>query len=135
LPVQFIAWAAAHSEEATRIGLGSLFAELLVRFDAMTGKQVETSYFPARLCVYATHDTTIIILLIALGVFKKHWPPYVANISFELYRGDQPGTFDVKVLYNGHPVVLPCASGNVLCPLEDFRRFVSHFLPASDGTQ
>ena len=134
-----------------RIGLGSFFEEFLDRFDAIvdahsgTPTATQSRYFPrtsdaAKMCLYATHDTTIMLMLIGMGVYQKHWPPFAANITFELYydaaalpgrqaRGRDTGYF-VQVLYNGEPVVLPCAHpGEVQVPLAAFRNMVRELAP------
>lgn len=124
-----------------------MFAELVERFDAMADpasaaqpRHFRAATVPARLCLYATHDTTILLMLIALGVYSKHWPPYAANLSFELRREAQaaPGAHPddahtVTVLYNGKPVILPVSAGGdgFHCSLREFKTFVGKWLPDS----
>lgn len=76
----------------------------------------------AKLALYATHDTTIILMLIAMGIFDKHWPPYAANLTFEVWGGG--GGVSVAVLYGGKPMVLPCAGGATHCSLPAFEAFM-----------
>ena len=86
-----------------RLGIGRFIEELVHRFDIMLANDAGTAspssstsstrtaehYFPksshpARICLYGTHDTTILVFLLALGVFDNVWPKYTANLSFEL---------------------------------------------------
>ena len=112
--------------------------ELLQRVDVMIAsanarpsavpRHARGPYFPpsshaAKLCVYAAHDTTLLVLMIALGLPVDHLPRYAATLSAELYRLPT-GEYAVQFLYDDKPVALPCAKGATLCPLPVFRAFV-----------
>jgi hypothetical protein len=62
-----------------------------------------------------THDTTVLLFLLALDIFDGVWPPYCANITFELVDvgGEAVVAADnryrIRVLYNLQPVVLRIA--------------------------
>ncbi|KAM5179755.1 lysophosphatidic acid phosphatase type 6 [Mantella aurantiaca] len=75
---------------------------------------------PARkLFLYASHDVTIIPLLMALGIFNQKWPPYAADLTLELYQHRPSKAWYARLNYNGQEqVVKGCRSG--LCPLEEF---------------
>jgi hypothetical protein len=59
------------------------------------------------------HDDTISALLsVLLGDnWDMQWPPYVALLSFELYKGS--ATHYVRAVYNGQALNLSCS----ICPL------------------
>ena len=59
------------------------------------------------------HDDTISALLsVLLGdSWDMQWPPYVALLSFELYKGSS--THYVRVVYNGRALNMSCS----MCPL------------------
>ncbi|XP_069725954.1 lysophosphatidic acid phosphatase type 6 [Phaenicophaeus curvirostris] len=72
-----------------------------------------------KLILYASHDTTLIPLLVALGTFDRKWPPYAADVTLELYQHQQSKEWFVRMSYHGEEqVVKGCRAG--LCPLEEF---------------
>ena len=36
--------------------------------------------------LYSAHDTTLMPLLLAMGAFDGEWPPFAADVAFELYE-------------------------------------------------
>ncbi|KAI9189016.1 hypothetical protein H9P43_000443 [Blastocladiella emersonii ATCC 22665] len=55
--------------------------------------------------VMATHDTTLAVVLRALGYDMPAWPPYASHIAFEAWRsrkGDGETVF--RVVYNGEEI-------------------------------
>ena len=48
--------------------------------------------------LYSGHDTTLVPLLVGLGVYDDEWPPYTADLAFELYE-DEEGKHFIKVLF------------------------------------
>ena len=38
------------------------------------------------LAMWATHDTTILVFLAALGVWDGQWPPYTDTVVLEVYK-------------------------------------------------
>ncbi|XP_035669926.1 lysophosphatidic acid phosphatase type 6-like isoform X2 [Branchiostoma floridae] len=72
-----------------------------------------------KLHLYSGHDTTLIPLLKALGIFDDRWPPYAAHVTLELYQDAKKNNF-VKVLYlEEEKQVQGCSA--VLCPFEEFK--------------
>ena len=56
------------------------------------------------------HDTTILPLLAAWGVWDGHWPTYASLLSIELYETSEDHLF--RMVYAGRELVLPgCDSG------------------------
>ena len=36
--------------------------------------------------LYSAHDTTLMALLEAIGVYDYKWPPYASDVKIELYK-------------------------------------------------
>ncbi|XP_075053403.1 lysophosphatidic acid phosphatase type 6 isoform X2 [Mixophyes fleayi] len=80
-----------------------------------------------KLFLYATHDVTLIPLLIALGIFDQKWPPYAADLTFELYQHRPSNEWFARLNYNGKEQVLRgCPAG--LCPLQQFLNALSDYV-------
>jgi len=72
-----------------------------------------------KMVLYSAHDTTLMAVLFALGVYDYKWPKYAADVKIELYK-DRAGKSFVKVLYNDEEMKLPGCS----TPLCSLRRFL-----------
>ncbi|XP_022090425.1 2-phosphoxylose phosphatase 1-like [Acanthaster planci] len=78
---------------------------------------------------YSGHDITVTPLLDALGLGDYHWPPYAANVVFELWS--KSAEFFLRVLYSGRDqtsAVRFCRNNlnaDGLCPLRYFLKFVN----------
>lgn len=59
------------------------------------------SLFIRKLILYASHDITLIPLLVALGTFDGKWPPYAADVTLELYQHRQSKEWFVHLSYHG----------------------------------
>ncbi|CAL1536006.1 unnamed protein product [Lymnaea stagnalis] len=66
-------------------------------------------------------------MLIALGIWDFRWPPFCADIIYELYRKSDTGEYFVRVLYCGVPRRIGQQT-RVLVPLDEFRRTVQPYL-------
>ncbi|XP_062371302.1 lysophosphatidic acid phosphatase type 6 isoform X2 [Cinclus cinclus] len=79
-----------------------------------------------KLYLYASHDSTLIPLLLALGTFDHKWPPYAADVTLELHQHRHSKKWFVRVSYQGEEqVVKGCKAG--LCPLEEFLEVLSQY--------
>lgn len=136
----FTAEPEATRNEALRLGIGRLLVEILKTMACADG----------RLHLYAGHDWTLMPLLMCVARREdaaiRSWPPFCASLSLELWDADEGDTSLqqqpqrgvapsadggrlVRVLYNGHPLELPCsARGDELCRLDDFRRMLAPYL-------
>lgn len=56
--------------------------------------------------LYSASDTTIMILMSALGVPLKINPHYASSLSFKIYSDEDKNT-SIKIFYNENPVKLP----------------------------
>ncbi|XP_055331471.1 lysophosphatidic acid phosphatase type 6-like [Paramacrobiotus metropolitanus] len=79
--------------------------------------------------VYACHDSMMISLVIALKIFNGQWPPYAADLRFELLE-DEKGQFFVRVKYLGQDQELPIEGGGAysavaVYTIEKFEEFLS----------
>ena len=63
------------------------------------------------LAMWATHDTTILVFLAALGVWDGQWPPYTDTVVLEVYKESDSTSLSnesyFRFLHHGVPVVFP----------------------------
>jgi len=63
------------------------------------------------LAMWATHDTTILVFLAALGVWDGQWPPYTDTVVLEVYKESNSTSLSnesyFRFLHHGVPVVFP----------------------------
>uniref|UniRef100_A0A8C5GH54 Acid phosphatase 6, lysophosphatidic n=1 Tax=Gouania willdenowi TaxID=441366 RepID=A0A8C5GH54_GOUWI len=93
-----------------------------------------TSSEPRKLFLYSAHDTTLIPILMAMGIFDMRWPPYAADITLELHQHQQTKEAFVKVSYIGQDQQIPGCSG-VYCPLQEFKQALSAYTLSSEHYQ
>ncbi|NXI56591.1 PPA6 phosphatase, partial [Chloroceryle aenea] len=113
------------SREVLQMSIGLLFHTL--------EKNITEAVHPScpdekarKLILYASHDTALIPLLMALGTFDRKWPPYAADVTLELYQHQQSKEWFVRVSYCGEEqMVKGCREG--LCPLEEFLEVLSQY--------
>jgi hypothetical protein len=82
--------------------------------------------------VYGGHESSIIPLLISLGIYEQRWIPYASRLIFEYWRKTSNETKKsqrqyIRVLFNGKVVTQKLTfckekviQGGELCPLEEF---------------
>ncbi len=64
-------------------------------------------YSSAKLHLYASHDCTLYMLLMALGVFDDKWPVYCADLAIEFWEEDKHRHL-VKIKYNNQVSLTNC---------------------------
>ncbi|XP_077870634.1 lysophosphatidic acid phosphatase type 6-like [Saccoglossus kowalevskii] len=74
--------------------------------------------------MYSCHDTTLIAVLSGLDIFDNQWPPYAADLVFELYE-DKEGRHYVKTKYLGMEQYISKCKDAIL-PLDEFLKLTSH---------
>uniref|UniRef100_A0A8C5ZRP1 Lysophosphatidic acid phosphatase type 6 n=2 Tax=Marmota marmota marmota TaxID=9994 RepID=A0A8C5ZRP1_MARMA len=79
-----------------------------------------------KLYLYATHDVTLIPLLMTLGIFDHKWPPFAVDLTVELYQHQQSKEWFVQLYYNGEEQV-PRGCPDRLCPLDQFLNAMSAY--------
>ncbi|KAH0482385.1 MAG: hypothetical protein KVP17_001958 [Porospora cf. gigantea B] len=82
---------------------------------------------PHRFFLYSGHDTTIMPLLAALGVWSPaEWPPYASIATLEFLRSGERFLF--RIIYNGAAVTRRFKGCDTdLCALETFFLETDHF--------
>ena len=98
---------------ATRLSMGRLMKRFLDNIkDTVSGKS------KVKMHMYSAHDTTIMPILAMLNLEMNEWPPFAADIIFELYE-DADKKHYITVRYLGKPrIVRGC--DKELCPLDQF---------------
>ena len=124
------------STEALRLSMGRLLHNIVAELSAAAGHAS-----PLRLSLSASHDTTVLPLLLALRGGESTawltWPPFASCISIELWA-PPPAAGDaaplaphfVRVLYDQRVLPLPCAAGpHGACRLSDFASSLQRLIP------
>lgn len=112
-----------HASDILRLGMGRLMhvmVQCMEESARLNGKEVEKH---PKLYLYSGHDSTIMPLLAALGQEVDHWPPYLANLVFELWQRPT-GEHYVQVLYNKEPLKMESVCGGPACSLNSLRHQV-----------
>lgn len=117
-----------HDLEFARVGLGQWLGEVADRFSSVastTGNGKPTFHLTS------AHDTTVMPLLIALGVGPDGWPPYAASVCLELWSepAAQGIRHVVRVLYEGEAQAVPGCREDGFVPLADFLAEVARVTP------
>uniref|UniRef100_A0A8C5X0F1 Lysophosphatidic acid phosphatase type 6 n=1 Tax=Malurus cyaneus samueli TaxID=2593467 RepID=A0A8C5X0F1_9PASS len=113
------------SREVLQMNIGLLFNTLQKNIKAAVNPS-NPAEKARKLFLYASHDSTLIPLLVALGTYDRKWPPYAADVTLELYQHRHSKEWFVRVCYRGEEqVVKGCKTG--LCPLEDFLDVLSQY--------
>lgn len=98
-----------------RLRIGRFVGDLLHRMNAVVGMAASDAATAgastpddiSAVSIFSGHDTTIVPLLYALGIEDSTWPPFAANVVFELFRERAaPTQHYIRVLYNGVPARL-----------------------------
>ncbi|XP_065175143.1 lysophosphatidic acid phosphatase type 6-like [Sycon ciliatum] len=77
------------------------------------------------LFLFSAHDSLVSPLLAAVGPRDKTWPPFCADVSFELYQDKDDDKF-VKVS-SGDKDILVDGCSAIYCPLEEFVSSMERF--------
>lgn len=92
-------------------------------------KAVDPSTPPSKtrkMYLYATHDVTLLPMLLALGIFDNKWPPFAVDLTMELYQHQKSKEWFVRLSYNGKEQV-PRGCPDKLCPLDKFLNAMSAY--------
>lgn len=92
-------------------------------------KAVDPSTPPSttrKMYLYATHDVTLLPMLLALGIFDNKWPPFAVDLTMELYQHQESKEWFVRLSYNGKEQV-PRGCPDKLCPLDKFLNTMSAY--------
>ncbi|KNE54896.1 hypothetical protein AMAG_00841 [Allomyces macrogynus ATCC 38327] len=69
---------------------------------------------PPRFALYSGHDTTLVPLMAALGVWDHTWPPFASHLTLELFQSKSPASTQraedshfVRLRHNGTNLRVP----------------------------
>ncbi|KAJ1627890.1 histidine phosphatase superfamily [Pavlovales sp. CCMP2436] len=129
--------------EAHRHSMGIFMGQVLDQMEACAAGESA-----GRLQLFSAHDTTVLPLLMILGVFEppnQHWPDFASSLAFELHdcspagaKADGQGRseqFGIIVRYNLEDITarIPGCPAHAPCSLAAFRQAICHSLPGADG--
>ncbi|KAM5297746.1 testicular acid phosphatase [Glossophaga mutica] len=124
------------AEKAQLTG-GILLDAILANFS-----RVQRLGLPLKMVMYSAHDSTLLALQGALGLYDGHTPPYAACLGFEFRRhlgdpdGDE-GNVTVSLFYRndsaGAPLSLGLPGCPAPCPLGRFRQLTAPARPPALG--
>ncbi|XP_060694663.1 lysosomal acid phosphatase-like [Hemiscyllium ocellatum] len=117
------------TKEKSRLQGGVLLKQIL---ENITRSINETNSTPRlKMIMYSAHDTTIIALQMALGVYSLA-PTYAACHIFELYK-ETNGSYTLEMYYrnesNSKPYLVTLPSCTEKCPLEKFIEITAETIP------
>ncbi|XP_063798491.1 testicular acid phosphatase homolog isoform X3 [Pseudophryne corroboree] len=87
---------------------------------------------PLKMVMYSAHDSTILALQGALGIYNRVHPPYAACHMFEFYK-ESDGTYSVGMYYrnesNNEPYELLLPGCPSPCPWPVFTKLLAPIIP------
>ncbi|XP_076627533.1 prostatic acid phosphatase [Colletes latitarsis] len=120
----------AHNKILQRLKSGSLLGEMI---DHMEKKSKNILMPDRKVWMYSAHDETVANMLMTLGVFEPHCPPYTAMILIEL-RVNLKNQYFVTVSYknsSSEPLLLTIPDCITLCPLNQFIALTKEVIPVN----
>ncbi|XP_010847964.1 PREDICTED: testicular acid phosphatase [Bison bison bison] len=129
--------------EKAQLSGGILLDAILANFS-----RVQRLGLPLKMVMYSAHDSTLLALQGALGLYDGHTPPYAACLGFEFRRrlgdadrdnadGDHSGNVTVSLFYRndsaGLPLTLRLPGCPAPCPLSRFRQLTAPARPPAHG--
>lgn len=104
-----------------RIGIGSFIGDMWQKaLDAMNNEN------PFKWVMWSGHDSSLVPVLRAMGIFDGYWPPYASHLVWELWRKN--GDYYVYLHYNGATLTTPTCSA-AMCPVKEFAAGISPIIP------
>ncbi|XP_070568850.1 lysophosphatidic acid phosphatase type 6-like [Ptychodera flava] len=111
-------------EEVLQVSVGPLMKMISDNL-----RSVADGKMGAKFHVYACHDSSIIALLSAFDVFDSQWPPFAADLRFEVYK-DSEGNHFLKIIYVGKELTPPNLSSPM--PLDALLAQISHLAVSAE---
>jgi hypothetical protein len=123
----------ANYSEYAKLAIGPLGAEILDNINAVIQKQPEVCCpfrSTPKLALFSGHDTTLISLLAALGMYDSKWPPYASMMAIEIHNINIDGQtnkqlsttdYGFRIVYNGNVVthlVTGCLPDAEICDVQ-----------------
>jgi len=109
------------SPNVAKLGVGTFITELLQQMNNVVNDGQENPKW----IYYSAHDTTLALVMSGFNILQgTGWPPYVANLVFELYK-DSENDYKVHLLYNNQTITIPGCSE--YCDYLEFIEIASKF--------
>lgn len=86
-----------YKEHLGRLKMGLLINEIMTRFVSKTKNRLVPD---RKMWIYSAHDTTIANVLMLLGAFDTHCPPYASTIIIELFQRNDNFYVSVSTKHN-----------------------------------
>ncbi len=102
-------------EQLNRLAAGRFLRELL---EDLTRAEKED----IKMLIYSGHDSSLVPLLCALGLYDNQWPPYASYLVLEVARSKSNGERFVRAIYNDE--VRPLFSADDFIPWEGENGFL-----------
>ena len=97
-----------------RLAIGRFLFELSnMMHQSLNG---ETSY---KMMIFSGHDSTLVPVLSAMGIYDNAWPPYASFLTIDIAEDDSTKERFVRVAFNDQDVKLPFAT-SVWCSFNLF---------------
>nr|XP_008115710.1 PREDICTED: testicular acid phosphatase homolog [Anolis carolinensis] len=115
------------SQEKVRFTGGLLLDAILSNFSKIVCRDL-----PLKMIMYSAHDSTLIALHGALGIYNGHPPPYAACHGFEFYQ-ETNNSFSIGMFYRNKsdqpPYVVTLPGCSTPCPLPRFIQLTHTVIP------
>lgn len=141
------------SEQFRRLVAGPFFGEILdimhlavsnvTQYTLVHPKSKGTSGLSVspKFVIYSGHDSTLSMMIGALGLKDIIWPPYASHLIFELWVDEGDASVYVRLIYNGDVTEIPgChakgtdSSRSRLCPWSTFLHLIEREVLLEDPT-
>merc|ERR1712217_998609 len=86
-----------------------------------------------RFALYSGHDTSVLMVVTALGLSNCFWEPFASHVVFELWTS--PESAAVRIFFNGRLATsgIPACAGADFCPLKAFREALQELLDGHES--
>ena len=109
-------WGSLYGDEPlNRLAAGRFLRELI---EDLTQAEKED----VKMLIYSGHDSSLVPILCALGIYDNQWPPYASYLVLEVAKNLSTGKTFVRALYNDE--VRPLFSAHDFIPWEGENSFL-----------
>jgi len=115
------------SPDVAMLGVGTFITELVQQMNNVVSEGQKNPKW----IYYSAHDTTLALVMAGFNILKgTGWPPYVANLIFELWQDTDENEYQVHLLYNNQTIIIPGC--DEFCDFEIFVKAASQFSITQD---